>query len=688
MKTKQLFALILSLSLFAILSTSSVYARRDPVDNVYPVDVRAGISQAYDKVTDILYLNNSWYLLTSADGLPLQRYFYITQYDYYFQNILRQNSFDMSSSYNVADCQDLQFINSTHVHFMCFNTFVVPTFRARYWIVSLVDWSNVYYDTHSYGGTFTPARLSNLGAGVTGSQDVHTAYIEEFGTLERGRNLKSGYVEDTYPMPTISALYDFIPFQSISASGSSCFHDAGTDCGSWLVYTATTSGDPNRRLYVNEYSTGVCTFNPSNFCYFSAELLLYHTKKVITDQEVTNIDVYKGINYWEVTYQDFNTAKWWLAYFDEEWNLISRYEIQDDNFAPFKVYDSGWTTTSCGAYCFTAYIENVDLPAEYDKIPLLWRYYINSSGVTPEIEYRIEEQGNSSHYLSGTENLGNKASTGWATEFEEVTLPSDFQNISLKVNLTIYKTAGVGGFNQTDPRLEFFATGSEANQKMDIGLEDKRVWIWSGQKYYNSTYDPKTQPYAFQEEEICTCNPYTIDGCYDNQRKSTRVCYPPACDDEVKFEYDVTCVVGECAPTRYRCYNETALCLWKSDCTWDLSDCTDCLYTCDQANEKCYDSPTCPQCPNEEMVQREFPDCSCSCENFCAIGYENLTVSCACKSMVIDTDEWQDNPVQMFKDVSSGMVAMFSGIAVPLALILLAIAFAGIITMIMKKSIK
>jgi len=42
----------------------------------------------------------------------------------------------------------------------------------------------------------------------------------------------------------------------------------------------------------------------------------------------------------------------------------------------------------------------------------------------------------------------------------------------------------------------------------------------------------------------------------------------------------------------------------------------------------------------------------------------------------------------MFKDVSSGMVAMFGGFAVPLALILLAVAFASIITLVMKKSIK
>ncbi len=692
--SRNILALVLCLSVFLLSNlVSPVSARREPIEAEIPISLGADFSGmfAFDTVSDILYFDDRWYVLTSLEDPNMVNKIVITEYDYYFQTITGQQIINPPSSYNYRECADIQFINSTDFHFVCHYHDSGGFFHQSYFIMKFDDLSYTTYNIDTYGAPFGNPRLSNLGAGVTGSQDVHIAFIDAFTyILRRWRDLTTSPVEDTYPMPTITALYQFVPFQSVSASGDSCFHDSGTDCGSWLVYVATTSGDPNKRLYVNEYSTGVCGFNPSHFCYFSLEAFnLYHTKKVITDQQVQDFDVYKGSNYWEVTYQDFNTDKWWLAYFDNEWNLITKYQLEDYYGAPYRT-----ALSPSSLYNRYASYDSYDLSRfqDYDEIKVNCKFYSGGACPSTTCGITVSEVGNISNKVTNQLNHSGCLAGGEHNWYYDFSLPASLQEKNLKVEFNISCTYPYtcNFSNSFPPIIDYFVPTTETRPRMDLGLEDKRVFVFSG--YEGTGEDSKTFNYQFpfviSEEEVCTCNPYAMDGCYDSQRKYTRVCYPPACDDEVKFEYDPVCVSGACAPTRYRCYNETTLCLWNSDCSWELTDCTECAYYCNQGTDACYDSPTCLPCPNPEMVQEAFPDCSCFCDNFCALSYENISVSCACRSMTIDTQEWQDNPVQMFQDMSSGITGMFGGFAIPLAIIMLAIGFASVISMIMRKSIK
>jgi hypothetical protein len=53
----------------------------------------------------------------------------------------------------------------------------------------------------------------------------------------------------------------------------------------------------------------------------------------------------------------------------------------------------------------------------------------------------------------------------------------------------------------------------------------------------------------------------------------------------------------------------------------------------------------------------------------------------------LNTSEWQSNPVSLFADIANGLFALVGGILVPLIILFLAIGFASIIYLIMKKAV-
>lgn len=203
--------------------------------------------------------------------------------------------------------------------------------------------------------------------------------------------------------------------------------------------------------------------------------------------------------------------------------------------------------------------------------------------------------------------------------------------------------------------------------------------------------------YVWEETIPCSTSAWTPDAnCYyNNTRRYTRYVTPAGCDNDTKYEYDPNCAGGGCTP-HYQCYNSTELGYYNSSCGWSYL--LYCTYGCNSTGNpphSCYGSPICSQyCQNPEMHQNPFPDCSCSCTNYC-LEYLNLSQSCACSpypalnysQLQINTSEWQRNPVTIFADITSGIFALVGNILVPLMIIFLAIGFATIIVIIFKKAV-
>lgn len=199
----------------------------------------------------------------------------------------------------------------------------------------------------------------------------------------------------------------------------------------------------------------------------------------------------------------------------------------------------------------------------------------------------------------------------------------------------------------------------------------------------------------------CICNDWVSGSCYNTtHRTQARSCVPALCSSTTQRIVDPTCnvVTTTTALTTtttttpctagYYCYNTTHLAYKNAYCFWNLTLNTDCdPFFCDGTNDVCFTSAVCSNCPSGEYVQNPYPDCSCYCDNFCALGYEDIQSSCACKSSTLDTSNWQNNPVGMFQDMSSGVLSLFGNLAIPLMVIFFAIGIGGLITVIMSKGL-
>jgi hypothetical protein len=699
MKKIAVLVSVLLIMATVLASQASAQTFKEPSNFEYPFAVKS-LYPTYNvnSMGDLVWNNPFWYVLaTGIQHGGSNYYLTITKYDSSWAEQTTW-SFAFNPNYYIFQCHDFHALNNTYLEFICEQT---PTIGAvynipQYYVFNTVTGGLTQISSTTYFGIFFTgtgawmgSRLSNWGRGVTGNYDEHVAFINPTtGVPNRLRNFGTGSEDrDIYPMPTLSSLYRIYPVNTYSPSGLGCFHDGGTDCGSYLVYTATTPSDANRRLYVNEYSYGLCIFNPSHFCYFSGEFNLYHYKKLITDQQIGNFEVFVATNnnHYEIMYQDYDTGYWWMALFDQQWNLVNKYQIQKVYGAPYLSRLTPDLTQSTIFYIndYNATFLNYNLTGfpQYTKFKWQVLASANNNPSTIYVNVTVLEVGNYSNNYTTTSSYSWSGSTHTGGD---LILPFSLQQKNLDVNIYVYETTF--GLATHTARIDFIWDLGGVGQDVDYkqGLESFRYILFNGFEFDSTTYRTN---FVVAETLGCTCNAWGAGACVGNYRQYTRVCFPSACDMEVNYTYDPLCAGGVCTP-QYVCYNSSAVCLQTGNCTVDTNNCIFCPYTCNFGTDSCYGSPTCSPCPNGGMTQQPFPDCSCSCSNFCSLGYENITASCACKSEAINTTTWQDNPAQMFADISSGLVGMMSTLLVPLIILMLAIGFASVIVMIGKRGIK
>jgi hypothetical protein len=512
--------------------------------------------------------------------------------------------------------------------------------------------------------------------------------------------------EDRLPILSYDFLYDYLPVSEPNEP-LKCF---GTlwetyDCAPYVLYLARRDPYPNyQNLYVVEYSAQ-CDHsygNPCPDCCIEGSISHSLNKMIIgrtdpayyQDQELDQFTVYQRhsgtTHLWFVLwhsrmFQDPNTGGWttcpsdmcWhISKFDQAWNKITTYNL---NEFPLKgVYFINQTID--GGYHF-AYT-NYEVPSFYNANPSNMSFIISTCSYPVNITINSTTNTSHSKFLNITTcGSGMNIKSFNMSEFAGETVDMHVWNHAKMSSVRLGRGCSVYGFQKPwiiDPfeTLYQITVGTGTTQCGGYYCCGDIDGLYYGDSYISEEY------------MTCSCTPwYNTTECAEELRKQQRTCAPAGCDITERWVSDPSCLYGGCYPPTWYCYNTTHLALKQSDCSW--SSFTTCPYGCNQTAKACYSTNYCSgNCPNPEMTMRPFPDCSCECGNYCWT-YMNLSESCACQeeTPMINTTNWQEDPVSLFEDVASGMFILIGSLLVPIIIIFLALGFATILYLIFKKSV-
>jgi len=599
------------------------------------------------------------------------------------------------------------------------NTYALKVFHVHLGDMTYEEW-DIDIGGCTSGDRMFNVQFGNYGYMWTGSSERPIFYNNTDGWITRVRweTCSGGYChlnnslarKDIFP-------YDFdyvfqYQYQPIGDATTplKCF---GTftdsyDCGNYVIYNVLRDPYPSyRNLYVqevaqcpdNDWHTS-CFVDPScciewSTAHSMTKMIKGATDSYTREKEVDQFWAYQKYSgstplfyvLWH-QYRYFDARGqlttcpsdqcWHLSKYDQQWNEITTYNL---NEFPFKGKDFTNDTSTGGKHW---YLINYDVPS----------YYHDNSSVTVysncgKGNITVTDQSNSSNtqFLNLTCPSGNTVFKWNMTHFAGKTIRIDLLVLYAPNTIPRLTTtcSNIGFMNpfMVDPSLSTY------QMTLGIGVEPS-----SGTDSCAGSVDGYIGEIFLSEEyTVCSCTGWTnTSECADEEIKQIRSCVD-GCDIQERWVWNSGCAYGGCYPSAYYCYNSTTLGLRLADCTW--TGWVNCTYGCNTTGNVCYYSSSCGACQNPSMTQRPFPDCTCSCSNWCTI-YENISQDCRCgelspllnyTELKLNTSEWQSNPVSLFADIANGLFALVGGILVPLIIIFLAIGFATIIYLIMKKAV-
>ena len=552
-------------------------------------------------------------------------------------------------------------------------------------------------------------KMANIGYGFTGVQETPIFFMDNDGNIHRLRWDGGTVREDQIPSLPYSSLTAWQPIQFQNQWATRCFGgNQWNDCGEYIVWLGEQSGCVQDAMYVTEYKYG-CSGSYWG-CYFAGELTNQHTKRILgscDSDALQRIDDFTawhdGSAFWILYHKIFKPMYNGSGYYlgvtscrdSECWNL---YKFNPDKFDPARAYDNEdypfpsvqceWEnqTQTGGNYTFVC--DNYDVPSWYDYL-----YFDCGGGGGNNCNLTMWEKSDpaNSYSISYVSHSGTPpfywVNVSMALE--------DFQGKRIKI---VFK----GSQSATNPNMNGgLAKFTYPTHSFGMAWDD---WLIYGSGRYpcNSTYsacpdDIASQNFGYlvRERITCSCTDWINTGeCLVEDRIYERACTPSWCNTTTKYEYDVTCTYGACYPPTWYCVNATHLGYRQSDCTW--LNFIHCTYGCNGTANNCYGVGNCFElCPNSQMAQRPFPDCSCECPNYC-LEYLNLSVNCQCSvyptfgnysELQINTSQWQENPVSIFADITGGVFSLLGNILIPLIILFLSFGFASIIVIILKKTV-